>query len=136
MNRNAIKQVGCLLYKKRCLLTLLAVLFQALYITSAGALSLQTPTIYADCNHLDKLQHSTIQCLQHCASSTDNYTLNVMTDHQSSFTTDEIPNIVAYFNRQADTVLALSILPDSIPVNHQNSSTASLIYLNTARLRI
>jgi len=119
-------------------LLLLVLLFQLFYISAAGALSLQTPTIYTACNHLERPHsgHSDVQCLQHCASATDNYTQNVLADLFPYSNTDMAPHVVAYINPSLETF----VIPDvSIKItfsSYQNLSKKSPVYLNTARLRI
>ena len=124
-------------WKNLCWLTLFTVLFQAIFITGASAFSMQTPSIYTQCNHLESTHHnSKAQCMQHCATATEHYTQHYLSDSHGSIQVDHYSPAVIYIN-----------VPDNIhtarPISGHNLLSCltyipegSPVYQSTARLRI
>jgi len=124
-------------WKHLCWMTLLAVLFQSVFITGANAFSAQTSSIYTSCNHLNEMHHSKIQCLQHCASATDHYTQHYLSDTPASSThVDSYNPVIIYHNAlenmQTERLNNRPLLFEPQPYYASHAA----VYLITSRLRI
>jgi len=140
VNRTAtLKHLFFIPRRKICLLTLLAILFQAFFVTTASArIPAELSVKHTFCHHFEKAHssHGQMQCLWHCEVLTGHYTQNLLLDDLSLFAADKISNISTYFNLQASPVLTSDVLLTIQFENLQASSKASPVFLNTARLRI
>ncbi len=138
MNTTANIHTANQTWRNLCWATLLAVLFQAVFITGASAFSMQTPSIYTQCNHLESTHHSDkTQCLQHCASATDNYTQHYLNDSPaSSVHADQHNPVVIYFNA-LENIHITPLAGNQFLFSFQTQDAGhSPIYQTTARLRI
>jgi len=124
-------------WKNLCWMTLLAVLFQSVFITGANAFSIQTSSIYTRCNHLNEIHHDKVQCLQHCASATDHYTQYYLSDTPAPSTHVDSNNPVIIYHNTLENIQTVRLSDRTrLFKPQQYYASDSAIYLTTSRLRI